>query len=299
MQSGETNEFEVPGIVSIGPGQGGLTVITVTAALATAEIYLHGGQITRFKPVGEDPVLWLSARSVFNKAKAIRGGVPVCFPWFGANEADARAPAHGFARLAEWRIESVQQQPSGAVKVVLGLEADAATRAIWPAAFSARQTITVGRELDVCLTITNMQDTAISFEEALHTYLVVSDVRSVTIEGLGGVRYADKLEGGAVKVQEAAAIAFTGETDRVYMDVPEVCVLHDPGLARRIEVQSSGSRDTVVWNPWDGKAARMADFGDAEWPGMVCIETANTGANRVELAAGAVHAMSATLRVVR
>lgn len=297
MTKYQTN-FDIPGIARVGPGRGGLTAIFVTSPLARADIYLHGAHITQFQPTGEEPVLWMSAKSVFHPAKAIRGGVPICFPWFGASETDPNAPAHGFARLADWRIEDISRDASGGVVVVLALDANEATLALWPVEFRARQTITIGTELAMSLEVTNTSGGTIRFEEALHSYLAVSDVRAVTIEGFGGVRYADKLDGGEVMEQAAAVVAFTGETDRVYLDVPEVCVLNDPGMARKIEIRSRASRDTVVWNPWVDKARRMADFGDTEWPGMVCIETANIGGNGIELAAGGVHTMSATLRVV-
>ena len=136
-----------------------------------------------------------------------------------------------------------------------------------------------------------------SFEDALHTYFSISDIRKVHITGLENCAYVDKMDGAAIKPAAKSAIEFTQETDRIYFDSIEPCVLHDTGWSRRIIVSKSGSRSTIVWNPWIDKAVRMPDFGDDEWPGMVCIETANVGANAIQLQPGEEHTTVAELEV--
>ena len=293
-----TSTFEIPGIVHVGVRRGGMTAITITSPLARAEIYLHGGHVTQFQPAGEEPLLWLSEHSVFDRAKAIRGGVPICFPWFGAKAGDALAPAHGFARLMDWRLVGVEQARDGTICVELELASSEQTKALWGAKFIARQTISVGRALSVTFAVANTSGNSITFEAALHTYFAIGDIAATTISGFGGTRYTDALDGGAEKAQVDDRIAFVGETDRVYFDVPARCVLHDPAVGRDVEVVTRGARDAVVWNPWAAKVARMADFGADEWRGMVCIETANVKRNAVVLPAGQSHEMGVTIRVV-
>lgn len=289
-------QHEIPGIVRIEPGNGGLERIVVTSPLAEAEIYTHGGHVTRFMPAGQKPVLWMSQSSMFEPGKPIRGGVPVCFPWFGPRASDPKSPAHGFARLSTWKIDSIRADPSKRVEIALSLAASDATRAFWPVDFAARHLITVGESLEMRLEVQNRSGESIQFEEALHTYLTVGDIKQVSVEGLGGKQFIDKVDGAKQKTQSDPLIRFTGETDRVYLDTTDTCIVHDPAMHRRIEVSKSGSNATVVWNPWINKAKAMPDFGDQEWPGMVCVETANVGKLQISLAAGSTHTMMAKIQ---
>jgi glucose-6-phosphate 1-epimerase len=157
----------------------------------------------------------------------------------------------------------------------------------------------VGAALGVSIEVRNPGSAPFTFEEALHTYLDLGDVRVVTVRGLGGARYLDKVDGGARKQELAADVRITGETDRVYEDHGGACAVDDPALGRRITLDKTGSRTTVLWNPWIAKAARMPDFGDDEWPGMICVETANALGDRVTLAPGAAHVMSLRLAAGR
>ncbi len=289
--------FDIPGLVSIGSGRGNLTRIVVTSPLAEAEVYVHGAHVMHFRPAGQQPVLWLSKSSWFEPNKPIRGGVPICFPWFGAREGDAKAPAHGFARLREWEIESIIQS-GNAVVVTLVLKSDDLTRAWWPFDFIARHIITLGSALEMTLEVHNETGQPIRFQEALHTYLSVGDIRSTTIQGLGSGKYLDKVGGASEYTQTDRLIHFTGQTDRIYLDTRATCIVDDAARKRKIEISKSGSNETVVWNPWIEKAKAMPDFGDDEWPGMLCVETANVARHTVELASGAAHAMTARIRIV-
>jgi D-hexose-6-phosphate mutarotase len=239
----------------------------------------------------------MGAASMFAAGKPIRGGVPICFPWFGPKKDDPKAPAHGFARLREWSIESSAKADDGSVQLVLALSSDDETRSAWPFDFAARFTVVVGAELRMTLEIRNGGDKPFTFEEALHSYLSVGDIRQVSIEGLAATDYLDKAGGGPPvrRKQGAEPITFSGETDRVYLNTRATCVAHDVAGARNISVAKSGSDATVVWNPWIAKAKAMADFGDDEWPSMLCIETANVTDCAITLPPGQRRTMSAVI----
>jgi glucose-6-phosphate 1-epimerase len=287
----------MPPSVRLGPGSGGRPRLTVDARMATAEIYLHGAHVTRWQPRhATQPVLWMSSHSMFEPAKPIRGGVPVCFPWFGPNREHPGAPAHGFARLADWALEAVTETGDGSVSVVLTLAGENLSPA-WPFRFRATLRVSVGATLSMELDVENRDQAAFAFEAALHTYLTVADVSRVEVRGLEETAYIDKVGGVAQRRQGAEAIRFAGEKDRVYLATAAACTVDDPGLNRRIVVAKQGSLSTVVWNPWAAKAHAMPDFGDDEWPGMVCVETANVGDAAVQLTPGGRHRMLAIVSV--
>lgn len=294
---------DLPESVTLAEGEGGLPVVRVATAVATGEVYLHGAHVTAWTPAGADPVLWVSGSSRFAPGQAIRGGIPICFPWFGAGREPGLAPpAHGFARLAGWRLVGAEER-DGEVTLTLRLTdadvTDLPPAAAWPHAFTATYAVTFGPELAVALTVENTGEEEISYEEALHTYLAVSDVRTTTVQGLDGAQYLDKVAGaGPDLVTQQGDVTFSGETDRVYASTGTAVVV-DEAAGRRIGVEKEGSASTVVWNPWVDKAAAMPDFGDDEWPAMVCVETANALDDAVVLAAGQRHTMTARCTVTR
>jgi glucose-6-phosphate 1-epimerase len=287
----------LPGSVVLEPGRGGLDRLVVTAPAGRAEIYLHGAQVTSWRPAGGDDVLFLSGSSRFTAGKAIRGGVPICFPWFGPHATDASAPSHGFARVLPWRLLGAREAGDDVV-VELGLEDSPETRAsAWPHPFRATYRVTVGATLRLELEVTSTGTEPVTLEEALHTYLAVADVRRVVVTGLEGTDYRDKVAGGALVPGAAEPVRLTGETDRVYLGTRATTVVEDPAGARSVVVAKDGSVTTVVWNPWAEQAAAVADLGDDEWTGMVCVETANVGDGAVTLAPGETRTMTATLQV--
>lgn len=292
----ELRRFEIPGTATFTDQPDGLVALDVTAPAANGRLFLHGAHVASWQPRGAAPVLFMSAKSHFAPGKAIRGGVPLIFPWFGARAGDAKAPQHGFARTANWQLESLAPA-ADSVAVVLRLDDSEQTRASWPFAFTARFRVTFAATLTMALEVENRSAEAMQFEEALHTYFVVSDARTVAVRGLENTGFIDKVDGFTRKRLGAEPLGFSGETDRVFVNSAATCTIHDPGLRRRIVVEKSGSNSTVLWNPWDAKAKAMADFGDAEWPGMLCIETANAAENAVTLAPGATHTMTAVIRV--
>jgi D-hexose-6-phosphate mutarotase len=275
----------------------GLDRLRFATDLATAELTPNGAHVTAFQPAGAAPVLFVSRASAFAPGRPIRGGVPVCFPWFSARAGHPDSPAHGFARITRWQIESVASTPASGATAVLRLESDDATRAIWPHDFVARLRAEISSSLRLTLEVTNSGSAPFTFEAALHTYFRVSDVRTVAVTGLAGAEYLDKTDGFRRKTLGAEPLRFAAETDWVFPANDATCVIDDPGLRRRIVVEKAGSRSTIVWNPWIAKAAAMPDFGDEEWPSMLCVETANVGQDAITLAPGARHAMSALIRV--
>ncbi len=286
--------FGIPGVVAFDDGLGGQTRIRVTTPLAEAEVYLLGAHVTRFKPAGAEEVLWLSGESQFAIGQAIRGGVPVCHPWFAAYASDASAPLHGYVRIMPWDVEGVTLEEDGTVTLAFWIKFHQPQNPDWPGEFELRHRVRVGSALTMELETLNCGPGPLMLTEALHTYFAVSDIRNVTVTGLAGCEYFDKVAGDRKK-QSDEPIAFAGETDRAYFDTTTTCVIDDPGLDRRIHVAKRGSRSTVVWNPWTAKAASMPDFGDDEWPGMLCVETANCLDDAMCLPPGGTHRMTARI----
>jgi D-hexose-6-phosphate mutarotase len=231
--------------------------------------------------------------------KAIRGGVPLCFPWFGAKAGDAAAPAHGFARLLAWEVDDVTRDDRGRVRAALRLGANDYTRRFFPHDFTALFAVTVGASLHLELTVRNAGQAPTVIEEALHTYLAVGDVRRMSIRGLEGAPYVDKTDAFARKPAEARPLTITRATDRVYPGARGDVTIEDAEWARHIVVSKAGSATTVVWNPWIENAKAMADFGDNEWTEMACVETANVMQDAVTIASGEQYSMSTTIEVAR
>lgn len=279
-------------------GPGGLERLVLSASDGEAVVYVQGAHVAHFQPKGEKPVLWMSTQSRFEAGKALRGGVPICFPWFGPKAGSPEAPLHGFARILAWTIRAVTLEADGSLRAVLDLPASAAARGGFPHELSVSLSLTVGRSLRMELTVGNTDAAARTFEAALHSYFAVANVRQVWIYGLEGTAFVDKTAAMAREPGESGPIAITAETDRVYPAATGTVTIEDPGWRRRIVVDKSGSATTVVWNPWIAKAKAMADFGDDEWSGMLCVETANAMDDAVTLAPGATHVMTATVEVL-
>jgi glucose-6-phosphate 1-epimerase len=273
-----------------------LPSLDVAGRHASARIYLHGAQLAAWQPAhARGPVLWMSAHSHFRPDKPIRGGVPICFPWFGPYREDKTVPAHGFGRVVPWTLCDAGEAQDGTVNLTLQLEDDNASP-VWPHYFHADLRLSIGRTLSLSLFVDNPDSIAFSYEAALHTYFSISNIETVSVSGLENEEYLDKVSHCRQR-QGPEPIRFTGETDRVYLDTQAPCVIHDPGMNRQITIAKRGSRSTVVWNPWVQKARAMPDFGDDEWPGMLCVETANVGDAAVTLRPGDSHTMTAEISV--
>jgi glucose-6-phosphate 1-epimerase len=289
--------YGVSGVVKFEEGRGGLSKIAVNSGLGSAEIYLYGAHVAAFQPHGASPVLFMSRRSLFDGRKPIRGGVPLVFPWFGPRADAPELPMHGFARTRLWDVESCDARVNGSVRVVLTTSNDEGTMQLWPHAFTMRFIVVVSSDLDMTLEVRNLSRGPMQFEEALHTYLSVGDVRRVSIEGLAGAEYIDRTDGEKRKKQSDGVVRIAGETDRLYYSSAARVTVRDPELNRSIFIEKSRSDATVVWNPWNEKASAMADLGGDQWPSMVCIETANARESKVNLPGGGIHRMGTRIGV--
>ena len=289
-------EFAIPEQVFFVEGPGGLILAEVANRHAAAAVSLLGGHVMAFQPRDEKPVLWMSEESRFEVGEPIRGGIPICWPWFGAHPTDSTQPNHGFARRMLWRVLGTDACDSGESLLRLGLDADAGTRSFWSHKFQLEVEIVLGRQLGVSLLTRNTGNDSFTVTAALHSYFNVSDIRNVAVRGLEDCVYIDTV-GERTRRTQRGPITFTGETDRIYLDTTAPCLIEDPGLKRCIRVAKCGSHSTVVWNPWIAKSARMPDFGDSEWPGMLCVETTNAAEDAREIEPGGQHALTAILSV--
>lgn len=287
--------FGIPGIAQVIQGNGGLPLVKIATPVAAGEMYLHGGHATSWEPAGQQEVLFVSPRSLWADGHAIRGGVPICFPWFGDKADDAQAPAHGFVRTRSWQLESIEQA-GDAVTVSMFTASDDSTKKWWPADFRLVHRVMFGAELVLQLVMTNTGSAPLRFEEAMHAYHRVGDVPQARVAGLDAVHYLDKTDSYREKTQHGD-VAIESETDRVYLNTPHPLALRDPVLHREIQVTKENSLTTVVWNPWAEKARALADLGEDQWKQMLCIETSNVGDFAVELAPGQQHIMKATVQV--
>ena len=289
------SRFGIPNLVDVLAGNGGLAKIRVRAPAASAEIYLHGAQLTSWQPANAEEVIFLSELSQWQEGRAIRGGIPVCFPWFRAKADDPSAPAHGFVRTKEWQLESVKSDGESVV-VVCATENDESTGRWWPHAFRLVHTLSIGKSLRLELDVTNTGETPFRFEEALHTYFRVSQAETVSVRGLDGIAYLDNVDGNRRRTQSGDVI-FTAKTDNAYIDVHSPAEVIDRALRRRIRTEKANSATTVVWNPWQDGAASLGDLGNDEWRQFACVEASNILDSAVSLAPGQQHSMQATISV--
>ena len=287
--------FEVPGIAQLVEGNGGMPKVRITSPEVVGEMYLHGAHVTSWKPAGKEEVLFLSSQSRWEHGHAIRGGVPICFPWFGGKTGDPKAPAHGFVRTNAWHLESIAQV-GDAVTVTMFTESNDGTKRWWPAEFRLVHRATFGSELSLELVVTNTGRTSLRFEEALHAYHRVGNIGKTRVRGLDTVHYFDKTDSNRKKMQHGE-IVIVSETDRVYLNTRDAIELEDPVLRRRTRVTKENSRTTVVWNPGVQKAHTLSDLAGDEWMQMICIEASNISDFAVDLAPGQQHKMKALVRV--
>jgi glucose-6-phosphate 1-epimerase len=288
--------FGIPDTAEIIAGHGALAKIRVTTRAAAAEIYLHGAQVTSWQPAGAGDAIFLSEHSRWEDGKAIRGGIPVCFPWFRAKGDDPQAPAHGFVRTKSWQLDSVTAGEDDSVAVVCSTESDESTRRWWPYDFRLVYRITVGRALRLELMVTNIGAGSLRFEEALHTYFRVGQVQKAQVKGLDGVAYLDNTDANREKIQ-AETLIMKAATDNAYLNTRSAVELMDPVLRRTIRTEKENSATTVVWNPWQNGAAALSDLGNEEWQQMACVEASNILSSAISLAPGEEHTMRATLSV--
>lgn len=290
------DQYAIHGYLNFVAGPGGLPMAEIHSSHADALVAVQGGHIARFQPQGAAPLLWVSRISSYAAGKAIRGGIPVCWPWFAQHPNDPTLPFHGFVRARMWHVRGSAVLENEQVQLRLGLNDDESTREIWPHAFDLELVATFGPTLQVDLTARNTGDTPYTVGGALHSYFQIGDASRVAIRGLEGTEYIDKVDGGAHKRQDGP-VTIAGEVDRIYLNTTADCLIDDPALGRTIRVGKANSRTTVVWNPWIEKARAMPDAEDDDYRDFVCVETVNAQDDVFELQPGDTHTLSLTIRV--
>lgn len=289
--------FGGKGGVVFAEGAGGLPFARISNKAGEAEVCLLGGHVCSYKRTGGRPVLWMSPKAVFADGKPIRGGIPVCWPWFGALKGKEGAPSHGYVRTRLWEVREARESDPARTSLVLGLRGESAQNELFPHAFDLSITVEVGDELIVDLVTTNRGASEFTYTAALHTYFAVSDVRKVSVGGLDGCAYIDTV-GGAWRtgLTQKGPVRFEAEVDRIYQNTKGECVIGDPEWKRRICVAKEGSFSTVVWNPWTAKAERLTDLGGENYPWFVCVETTNAASDVVVVPPGANRRLCARIR---
>ena len=261
-----------------------IDVLNIETSLAILRVSLYGGQILSWQPKAEiNPVLWLSSSAQYRHGKAIRGGVPVCWPWFGNHPTDPLQPSHGFARLSNWVIKEIRTLSDGEALIVLSLD-DVKVGALGFA--DLRLHIYMGLSLKISLITINRSSHQINFTEGLHTYFKISDIENIQIIGLHGSEYIDLYDGDSTKTQ-TGEVTLEGGLCKIFYKNDSDCIIRDFGLRRQIKIEKSGSLTTAIWNPGLNVAQEMIDIGD--WRSMVCVESANAFSDQVNLMPGKTH----------
>lgn len=285
--------------------RGELPLVHVANKQASALIALQGAQILSYSATGQRPLLWLSEQSEFRRGQSLRGGIPICWPWFGdigrnppaVQEMVAttgKTAAHGFIRTLDWQIHSITESDESTDIMLRCSLATGPAAAIWPHAAELQLTIGVGKSLRVQLTTSNRDSKPLVLTQALHTYFAISNIARIAIEGFDGCRYIDTLDQWR-EHRQCGDIRFKAETDRIYLDTPVEMRLRDAEWQRVIHLRANNSASAVVWNPWIEKSQRLSQFAADAWQRMTCIETANVLDDSLTLPSGAEHTLALEL----
>jgi glucose-6-phosphate 1-epimerase len=278
-------------------GKGGFPLLKINNEYAQATISVYAGQILSFQPIDQtQDLMFLSSQAYYQEGKAIKGGTPICFPWFGPDPKAKGRASHGFVRNRLWQMREVVSTQQGATQVTMGLLDTAETREIWNYSFDFSIVISIGKVLTIDLVTRNTGSESFAITQALHTYFKVGDIDRVSVLGLDNQAYLDKVDGGKQKTQDGQ-VTFSGECDRIYLDVPAELAIEDRALNRKITVTASNSSTAIVWNPGADVSAKMADLGDQDYKNFVCVETANAANEIIEVPGGDQYKMTANYAV--
>jgi glucose-6-phosphate 1-epimerase len=292
------NQYSIPDQLKFIKGNNGLIFIDVDTGYAQATISTYGGQVLTFQPVNEtEDLLFVSKLAHFEPGKAIRGGIPICWPWFGPDPTNSNGSAHGFVRTRQWNVRQTTLESDGAIKVVLALNDSDETLKIWPHSFDLSISITIRESLTLELITHNTSSIPFTLTQALHTYFNIKDCRQVNITGLEDTTYIDKTDDGNQKTQQGS-VTISQEVDRIYTSAKPDLILEDT-LPRTVKIHSKNSKTAIIWNPWKTKAAAMSDLNDNDYKTMVCVETANAGTDdEITLAGGSKHHLVAQYQII-
>jgi len=287
-------KFSIEGEVGFAELENDLVFVTVSNKYADADICLYGAHVTSFRPQNSIDVLWMSPDSNFEIGTPIRGGIPVCFPWFGPHKTDPEKPMHGFGRLMYWEVSETATLPGGETKICLKLESSDETKKYWDYDFIAVITIVVGKTLTTSLNVTNTSAEAFEFSCALHSYYNLSAIENITIEGLQGITYFNQLNGER-EIQEDEFLQIQEATTRHYLNTETPVIISDPIFRRRIMADKFGSKVTTVWNPGEETCSKIGDLPDDAWETFVCVEATNAFDYPVTLAPQQSHETTAMI----
>ncbi|AKT33430.1 D-hexose-6-phosphate mutarotase [Pseudomonas syringae pv. actinidiae] len=264
----------------------------------------QGAHILSYQVAGQPPLVWLNEEAAFKKGKAIRAGMPICWPWFGNLERNPQsvqamrdssepAKAHGEVRALDWQLLGIGADGDALLVEFVLPEAEGHLPG-WPHNVALKLSIRLDHALNVSLVSYNCGAEPVTFSQALHTYFAVSDIRQVSVEGLDGLRYIETLANWEER-EQTGDLTFTGETDRIYQDTPGVLSIVDPEWQRRIHIRSTGSKSAILWNPWIEKTGKFTDMAADGWQRMVCVETANVLDDVVTLAPDQMHVLGVSI----
>ncbi len=290
-------QFGISGHVSVTSGKGGRPVIQIDNEEARAEISLYGGQLLSYKPKARrHDALFVSDAAYYVDGKAIKGGIPVCWPWFGDDPEKRGRGAHGFVRNRYWLLTETRQPDAKHTRITLTINDDESSYALWPHRFALSITFTIGQTLRVELRTKNRDAKPFAITQALHTYFAIGDIGKTRVSGLDRRDYLDKVAGFARRSQRGD-VTFDGEVDRIYLDTNKPLAIIDEAWSRQIFIDASHSRTTVVWNPWAAISASSADLGDDDFKRFVCVETANAANEVIDVAPDQSYTLAVEYRV--
>jgi glucose-6-phosphate 1-epimerase len=279
--------------------QAGIVIATIRNQFATVSLSTYGAHVLSYLPEGEsEDVFFLSDQAVYGKGQAIRGGIPVCWPWFSDDDSGYGRPAHGFARNQQWQVVATKANQDGTTVISLVLGHTEASLTVWPYEFSLMLEIVVGESLHMTLTTKNLSQKPFTVTQALHTYLNISDIHDIEIVGLDKNQYLDKLTHFSEKSQQGD-IRVQGEIDRVYLEPPAIITLTDTSFDRDIVITSGGNKTLVVWNPGPETVQSFSDIDASAYKNFICIEPANALVDKVLIAEEQQHSLTATFQVKR
>ena len=291
------SQFGINNVLSFQKNDSGFTMVKIDNEFASSTISVYGGQVLSYKPHNEkEDLLYLSEQSTYQDGQAIRGGTPVCWPWFGDDRSGLGLPSHGFARNQPWKVIQSESLKDGSTVVTLLLTDTDDSLAVWPHSFELYIEFIVGDKLTINLTTKNTGEKAFTYTQALHTYFNISDIEDVNVLGLASKYYLDKLDDFKLKIQEGN-ISFDKEVDRIYQAAPFRVYLSDPGFKRRVAISSSGGHTTVVWNPWKEAVKSIKDLSENSYRQFACVETVNAAEDFVLLEANEQHTLNAVYSI--
>ncbi len=279
-------------------GAGDIPQVAIENKAAAVTISLQGAHLLSWIPVEQQDVIWLSEQASFVKGKAVRGGIPLCWPWFGAHGLENKFPAHGFARTALWQVVDTKVLSADETQITFQLQTrqlENFIQKMWPWSTQLEYRVTIAKILKLELITTNLSNEIIQIGQAMHTYFLVDDVHNTIVTGLEDKTYLDKPDGFKPKIQ-SGPIHFESEVDRIYLNTAERVTIDDQ--KRKIHIRKQGSQSTVVWNPWHDVALKMGDLGKNGYRKMLCVESANAAEDTVRISPGGSHSLQVCYEVV-